>query len=880
LLYWLIKTVLIPKLKPFFRFIVTCGFSLLFIGVVYLLVTVMPQGGTLVIDLFYKPWNILLFFVLLGFLSLILSHYPIYIDIWLYGDNDCVELRMKGKPRQDGKPRTAGIIYYDTKPTNDPGKVFNQEFPKSARRCLGILIFIAVFKIFIDLIPRFYEIPFDVVTVTIFALIIALYIYYRKGKMYDRWKKDIKSMDMDLRTKTVKDIIAYVNFFPKFFAFSCLLIIMTFLVSFILKWHLATMILLLCCLLIQAYLYIIFKICRTYFKYVYYSNDLYASNPAMFDKETLKAFKEYFGEDIKKSSSWILDRFAHLSDNGIYISWMRWFGFLVLALVLFINFVGFAEVFNPLIIILLYIIFFYSVGTIVFKHVLYHHRQKKGRLFFKYYVPLLVLIIVGLFTWSASRPNYLHQLSMVVQKQPLLDFAEAKNISTQGEDPWKKNYFFVGSYGGGLKANLWNLLLFNELEIETKNEFMDRTLVMSGVSGGAVGIGNYASLVYEQQGDTSKIKERIIKIGESNVLSTELTYLLGYDWLREYLPFTCFQGKDRNNESMKTHAKNTGMGDRYNTIAFSDYWRQIRDFRKGKFPALIMNPTRVGGSQGVATTVRFSDSTFAGADRITDFEGEYAGKTLTYFGAVSTTNRFPFFSPTAKIVTKGSYLDGGYFENSGLLSALEAYDALDEDKDGVVEDINPIFINIINSEDFYIAQKIREWNVKVKSLKETGEIGSILGTVASIDKLPRYVQEKIKSRGFVFEPIMMPHKISYGEVRAVIKGDIEDPIALMYNINAHNDTIDAVLQSYKKYDKQKWGVVEPPLARLLSEPAVYYQEAMVKNHPQVRNAIKRIKDYMNTSTRVNIKFQDSLKKAAPNLAGHRLISKYKNTKAE
>ncbi len=444
----------------------------------------------------------------------------------------------------------------------------------------------------------------------------------------------------------------------------------------------------------------------------------------------------------------------------------------------------------------------------------------------------------------SSLNNDLHELTLIEQKQPPLKYTEyLDSMIVSDSTSQKENYFFIGSYGGGLKANLWNLLILDKLENESQQRFYKKTLVMSGVSGGAVGIGNYSSLLFEQKDDSIEIEKRILQIGKSNVLSNELTYLLGWDWVREYFPFPKYKGRDRSYKSMKSHATFTGMDTSYNKIGYSDYWQKIYEQRDYKFPALIMNTTAVGGRQGVASTVKFPPDTFAGADSIASFNGENKYKTLTYFGAISTTNRFPFFSPTAKIPTKGSYLDGGYFENSGLLSAVQVYDAIAGDATKKYHNsFTPIFINIINSEDFYISQKINEWKIKVNNPNDEGEISSIIGTVVSIDKLPRYITEKIRARQFAVIPVMMPHKLSYQKVKDILKADVGEPIDLMQKIEAHNDSINTALKEFKYYKLDKWGVVQPPLARLLSTPAVYYQAAMINCHPSVIETLKRIKD--------------------------------------
>ncbi|MGB7395756.1 MAG: hypothetical protein WA913_15320, partial [Pricia sp.] len=781
----------------------------------------------------------------------------------LYSDNSCVALKMDPKWRFLG----FGIVYYDTLNTKtEKSRAYHNMVVKGLRRSLGILLYIAVFNIFFGVISRFYEVEFNALVLTLFLLTLTLFVYYLEGERYKLWRTTLgaKVPNGHKQEKVVKEIVGYVKRFPAYYIGCTALMVSVAVLAHFLGWSRIAVFAFLVSLGCQMFLYIQFKVARTYFKYVYYSNALYASNKNMFNPKILALFDKY-DANRQRGANAFHRFFGKLSDNISYLKIMRLSGIISLAIILLANLsFAVASYLNPLNIILLYIILFYSLIVITFKHILYYHRldvpSKRYGNFFRYGIPLALVLLVGIIQYTANLENDLHELRLVERQGPDLNHTEFLRSMTNGtRRGTKNNYFFVGSYGGGLKANLWNLLLLQRLEQASEKGFLDRTLVMSGVSGGAVGIGNFASLVYEQQ-DTVEITERIEMIGNSNVLSNELTYLLGKDWAREYFPFTAYRGEDRSYKSMELHARHTGMK-RYNEIGYADYWNEIYESRGRKFPALIMNTTSVSGHQGVASTVSFPENTFAGADNITDFNGKDPNKTLTYFGAISTTNRFPLFSPTAKIPTKGSYLDGGYFENSGLLSALEVFDALagDPTKD-YFNRINPVFINIINSEEFYIAQKIEEYGIRSQNRKNPSEVGSILGTITSIDKLPRYVLEKIKARKFAVEPIMMPHKLSYEKVKGVLKGDVVNPLALMEIIRAHNDTIDQALKDFEGYEYKKWGVVQPPLARILSRPAVQYQMAMVNKHPSVRNAIERILVYTQTESIINTNFQRNLKR--------------------
>ena len=729
------------------------------------------------------------------------------------------------------------------------------------RRSLGILLYIAVFNIVLGVAERFYSLYFNSTQMTSFLLVLSFFIYAMEIRRYYGWKDVLYAHDQspERTDEVVRAIIRYVRRFPIYLNICIGMAVITTVVAAFQGWSRVAVGLFLVTLGLSLFLYIYFKLCRTFFKYVYYSTRLDEFNPAMFNRRILAQFQDHPDRE-GLGGTWLQRQYGMFSDNVRYLAFMRFFGILSLLTLIAANFsFGLASWLNPLIVIMLYIIVIYSVIIIGFKHVLYYARNdqsnRRYRSIYRYGLPTLIFLLIGFTQYSKTKDNYLHMLRTDDRKETFVAAEDYFKQRTNGIDG-KKNFFFVGSYGGGLKANLWNLLLFNELDKRTRNGFTENTLVMSGVSGGAVGIANYASILNENGGDRSKQDQAIFNIGKSNVLSNELVYLVGKDLIREYLPGN--RGKDRSYMSMRDHAKHTGMGiDKYEAgVSFSDYWYDLYDKRNGKYPILVMNTTSTLGRQGVVTSVDFEEGTFPAADYLSDLGDPLGKKDLHYFDAVSTTNRFPLFSPSAEIEGKGTYVDGGYFENSGMLSSFEIYDTYADQRSESANKIQPVFVNIINSKDYYIAYKVlEEWGYKKVNQDKTSEIPAILSTVVSIDKLPRYVFDKIEKEGYMVKTIMMPHLLSYEDVKTVLRGDVDKPVELMKNIEAHNKQIRRVLAEYKPYKLRKWGVVEPPLARLLSIPAVRYQEAMVYGHPEIKEAIACLETIMNTSELVDSSYQ-------------------------
>ena len=267
-----------------------------------------------------------------------------------------------------------------------------------------------------------------------------------------------------------------------------------------------------------------------------------------------------------------------------------------------------------------------------------------------------------------------------------------------------------------------------------------------------------------------------------------------------------------------------------NSLTFRQFWNIAHE--ANNFPPLIINTVSTSGIQGIACTVSENDALVVPGS--IDILSGINGQSLTYYGAASTCNRFPIFSPAARVKGKGHFLDGGYYDNSGLLAAYSFYTKTKP----VVNDTNAVFVSISNSNSWYIHQILSQWGVKSKSETNSGELSSILATVASIDKIPNYIASYLKKKDeFKFIEIPMPHPFTYEQACAVLGNDPNDPLALIDLIKVHNDMIYEALQRYPDYDMDKWGVVVPPLARLLSKPAVEYQKAMIAKHPLVKERL-------------------------------------------
>jgi len=374
---------------------------------------------------------------------------------------------------------------------------------------------------------------------------------------------------------------------------------------------------------------------------------------------------------------------ALLSSNVNYLKFLRFGGIFALSFLILSNvLLGFGynvTYFSSISILLAFIIVLYSLITIALKHIIYYTKSASKRLNYSIYrqkewqkhpknisyktVFYLTLIISGLIVLIIKRKSSfnVHKLELINTnnhlslKQYVADFERhimSNNINRLAR---------VASFGGGLKSNLWNLLVMNRISNSFNNDnsyFMNRCISLSGVSGGAVGLGNYLVLDYLYRDDKATLQKKIDDIGRANILAIDMTGILFHDAIRD---FAHIDNKDRSYFAMQKYIELVS-DKKENITFFNQSMEQTWYFmyrKRRHLPALIINTASTGLKPGVAFSLDARlDTIFPGYIDLSDHNSL---KDLRYYDAISTSNRFPVMSPAAQVTNKGFFLDGGYF---------------------------------------------------------------------------------------------------------------------------------------------------------------------------------------------------------------------------
>ncbi|MDY8138079.1 patatin-like phospholipase family protein [Aquimarina sp. 2201CG5-10] len=487
---------------------------------------------------------------------------------------------------------------------------------------------------------------------------------------------------------------------------------------------------------------------------------------------------------------------------------------------------------------------------------------------FRWTYMLVILFAIMVFVSFKFAEQNTHELEPVknivtgkniINENPFVSSIKEKNANT---------LFFVSSYGGGLKANVWTLIVLNKLQKETQGKFLDHTVAMSGASGGSLGLALYTGLYAEDGKNTNAIKEKINKIALKNYASADLSFALGMDFYRKLWPFTYKTPlQDRSYYSMikyqnliegKTNAS-------LSNVPYRTYWGKAFN-KTGYFPSLIMNTSGIRVNRGILWSVKHNkgdfEKIFPYSENLADLYSN-KDKTLPFYQAVSTTNRFPVFSPAAKIEGYGHYMDAGAIDNSGLLGNLDVYNHLRE-KDLLFNNKNIVFVEIINGKELYVDYVLSqisesEFDRNNKDEYEKDNIAVNIKTGLDYNKIPRYLGDFFKNwagkdKTTTIAPfgkihhirIYLPHKITTDDIEAHMVGAYEkdDLEKLQKKLDTYNKQILDVTKTDQTSFLKAWEYYEPTLSRHMNVTSYEYFKKMLNEHEVVNIEINKIKDML------------------------------------
>ncbi len=799
------------KLGNLFKALICSSLNLVILAIIILFITKFSQGFVIPLDLYMKTnpsafvFNIVTFHFLLSFLALIMTLYPTYIFAFLF---------ERGKAKSYNS-KNFGLIYYKY---SEPNSDEDPELSKTEsyiRKISGLVLFM----IWIGLIAYVYNKhqidPANSyllygLSVSLSILLLTFFVHLQKIKKGDNKQK------LDWWANFAN--ISFKWYIPYFILANAILCF----IAWTFEWNLVTVIFqLVICFLLGAHLVIV----RTF----------------------------------RKKIEWI--------ENIVsYLGMHRVLGIVTLLFIIAINInSSLAEKTNAINIILASLIAFYTIITLIFKMYLFlKYRNTDGN---KNYIPLsffklkikgyrtLLLITFFYFLWNSNRPNNLHQLSLLPKEKIEQKTIEEFCKDFQSSRDIDKDAIYYAAYGGGLKAHYWN---FQILEYLDAQKAFNNIVAMSGVSGGGMGIGNFTAVKYLDY-NTQEAQTLISKIKSSNILGIELSWLLGYDFLRYMLPFKSGIGKGRSHRSTNFYTENLKATELNNSITFTEVYNKLSQNKH--YPNIIINSTATTDKYGIVSAINHQNIFPASLNLI-----DVGDKTLNYFEAITTCNRFPVISPAAYIPSKGYFLDGGYFENSGIMSLSSFQRSIEKAEQEIMElDSNYIsfsnqpskLVTVSNTKLNYLQFLLRKSGLdytqicdqQLQNASNQTEISAIFNGAIQLDRMPNYIRARADNNQHLID-IALPYYIHISnnqwgkndDLEELFGGNLKKEIRLIIEsiVRESNDLIIKTLQTNApEYKIESWGIIDPPTARILSRPVEIYMKAMM-HHPYVKEQLESV----------------------------------------
>jgi hypothetical protein len=254
--------------------------------------------------------------------------------------------------------------------------------------------------------------------------------------------------------------------------------------------------------------------------------------------------------------------------------------------------------------------------------------------------------------------------------------------------------FFVASEGGGIRAAYWTARTLMALRDQLPG-FDQRSFMLSGVSGGAVGEAVYLACSMQP---TLAGADCVDRFGRTDLLTPLLGAWLFEDALARLLPTTLPSAMLDGGRGPCVQA---GCGFLSRGLWFEQALEQavpalalglarsaqVAEAAGSHLPRLFLNSTWVeSGERTIAASVQAgwqpgAQSVFAGArDPLSFAAGQGAALDLPLSTAAHNAARFPFVNAIGLLISAdgraGHLADGGYFDNSGTQTVADALAAL------------------------------------------------------------------------------------------------------------------------------------------------------------------------------------------------------------
>jgi hypothetical protein len=246
--------------------------------------------------------------------------------------------------------------------------------------------------------------------------------------------------------------------------------------------------------------------------------------------------------------------------------------------------------------------------------------------------------------------------------------------------------FIVATEGGGIRAAYWTATVLTALDDGIPG-FRDHLFAVSGVSGGSVGAAAYAALVTRQvdsPGTLPRLRPAAQQMLAYDALAPTLAAMAQQDFVQRFIAYPFLPDRARALEGGWEKAWQEANAD---DDRFSKGFLALMRGREDRMPSFFFNGTAVEtGARMVGSNCRLTPEAPELSNVLDAFEA--AGADLRVSTTAHNSARFTYVSPAGTFLrnplSEGQspydcelgkrcehVVDGGYFDNSGAITAAE-----------------------------------------------------------------------------------------------------------------------------------------------------------------------------------------------------------------
>jgi hypothetical protein len=293
----------------------------------------------------------------------------------------------------------------------------------------------------------------------------------------------------------------------------------------------------------------------------------------------------------------------------------------------------------------------------------------------KHRLPIFTLLLILAFVFRFWNDN--HHVRVLKDKEPqrvALDdridaFLAKYPVVGEGEENEKtKPFYIVSAEGGGIRSAFWTASILTRID-QADPEFAKHLFAISSVSGGGLGASVYVTLLKERyQSSPFDLVTHSTRILERDFLSPTITAMLCGDLVQRFLPFSIpYLCRGRALERAWEIAWEKAFPNSLNRYQepFTSLWKNDK---LCQIPLLFLNSTMVeSGYRVISSFARIQKNHFSESIDVYDL----TSKEMRLSTVVGLSSRFPYISPAATFDDGYHVVDGGYFDDSATLTAMD-----------------------------------------------------------------------------------------------------------------------------------------------------------------------------------------------------------------